>query len=109
VLFSKSDELTGACRKFFEQLKLHLKKEKKESFYSAAIRKALRMNPNNLKRYLMELSRYSYLKINGGNKFKGYEYQIANEQEYEQLKSDIDQKLDQILQTIKGASGSVGQ
>jgi DNA primase len=109
VLFSKSDELTGACRKFFEQLKLHLKKEKKESFYSAAIRKALRMNPNNLKRYLMELSRYSYLKINGGNKFKGYEYQIANEQEYEQLKSDIDQKLDLILQSIKGVSGSVGQ
>jgi DNA primase len=109
VLFSKSDELTGACRKFFEQLKSHLKKENKQSFYSAAVRKALRMNPNNLKRYLMELSRYSYLKINGGNKFKGYEYQIANEQEYEQLKSDIDQKLDQILQTIKGASGSVGQ
>jgi DNA primase len=109
VLFSKSDELTGACRKFFEQLKAHLKKEKKESFYSAAIRKALRMNPNNLKRYLMELCRYGYVKITGGNKFKGYEYQIANEQEYEQLKSDIDQKLDQILQTIKGASGSVGQ
>jgi DNA primase len=119
VLFSKSDELTGACRKFFEQLKVHLKKENlpagtsvqagKQSFYSAAIRKALRMNPNNLKRYLMELCRYGYVKITGGNKFKGYEYQIANEQEYEQLKSDIDQKLDQILQTIKGASGSVGQ
>lgn len=109
VLFSKSDELTGACRKFFEQLKAHLKEEKKHAFYSAAIRKSLRLNPNNLKRYLMELCRYGYLKINGGNKFKGYEYQIANEQEYEQLKSDIDQKLDQILQTIKGASGSVGQ
>ncbi len=107
VLFSKSDELTGACRKFFEQLKAHLKKEKKQSFYSAAIRKALRMNPNNLKRYLMELSRYSYLKINGGNKFKGYEYQIANEQEYEQLKSDIDQKLETILQAIKEADKKV--
>jgi DNA primase len=119
VLFSKSDELTGACRKFFEQLKAHLKKEKKESFYSAAIRKALRMNPNNLKRYLMELCRYGYLKINGGNKFKGYEYQVANEQEYEQLKSDIDQKLENILHTIREAGkknngsgpagGSVGQ
>ncbi len=103
VLFSKSDELTGACRKFFEQLKAYLKKESKQSFYSAAIRKSLRMNPNNLKRYLTELCRYGYLKINGGNKFKGYEYQIANEQEYEQLKSDIDQKLESILQTIKEA------
>jgi DNA primase len=103
VLFSKSDELSGACRKFFEQLKTHLKKENKQSFYSAAIRKALRLNPNNLKRYLMELTRYGYVKINGGNKFKGYEYQVVNEKEYEQLKSDIDQKLESILHTIREA------
>lgn len=57
----------------------------------------------------MELTRYGYVKINGGNKFKGYEYQVVNEKEYEQLKSNIDQKLDQILQTIKQVSGSVGQ
>jgi len=109
VLFSKSDELTGACRKFFEQLKVYLKTERKQSFYSAAIRSALRMNPNNLKRYLMELCRYGYVRINGGNKFKGYEYQIVNEQEYEALKSDIDQKLETILHTIREVSRSVGQ
>lgn len=102
ILFSKSDELSGACRKFFEQLKTQLKKDKAESFYSSQIRKALRMNPNNLKRYLFELSRYGQVKITGGSKYKGFEYKIVDAQEYEQLKSNIDQQLDQILQTIKG-------
>jgi DNA primase len=101
ILFSKSDELTGACRKFFEQVKAWLKKESKQSFHAAEIRKMLRINPNNLKRYMIELSRYGFVKITGGSKYKGYEYQVIDPKEYEQLKSDIDKKLDQILQAIK--------
>jgi DNA primase len=107
ILFSKSDELNGACRKFFEQLKAHLKKEKSESFYSSQIRKALRMNPNNLKRYLFELSRYGLVKITGGSKYKGFEYKIVDAQEYEQLKGSIDQQLEVILQAIREASKKV--
>jgi hypothetical protein len=103
VLFSKSDELTGACRKFFEQMKGWLKRENKQSFHAWEIRKALRINPNNLKRYMIELSRYSLVKITGGSKYKGFEYQIADLQEYEQLKGSIDKQLDQILQTLKGS------
>jgi DNA primase catalytic core len=103
ILFSKSDELSGACRKFFEQVKAWLKKEKKQSFHSSEIRKAMRMNPSNLKRYMIELSRYGLVKITGGSKYKGFEYQIADLQEYEQLKSNIDQQLENILQTIKGS------
>jgi len=101
ILFSKSDELSGACRKFFEQLKSHLKKEKSESFYSSQIRKAMRLNPNNLKRYLFELGRYGLVKITGGSKYKGFEYKIVDVQEYEQLKSSIDQQLETILRNIK--------
>jgi hypothetical protein len=109
VLFSKSDELSGACRKFFEQLKEYLKKETKESFYSSQIRKALRLNPNNAKRYITELVRYGYLKITSGSRHKGFEYQVSDYQEYEQLKSGIDQKLEEILQRIRKPGGSVGQ
>jgi DNA primase catalytic core len=101
ILFSKSDELSGACRKFFEQLKAHLKKDKHESFYSSQVRKAMRMNPNNLKRYLFELVRYGLVKITGGSKYKGFEYKITDEKEYEQLKSSIDQQLETILRNIK--------
>jgi DNA primase len=101
ILFSKSDELTGACRKFFEQVKTWLKKENKQSFHASEIRKMLRINPNNLKRYMIELSRYGFVKITGGSKYKGYEYQVVDPKEYEQLKGDIDRKLEQILQAIK--------
>lgn len=104
VLFSKSDELSGACRKFFEQLKTWLKQEQKQSFHAAAIRKALRINPNNLKRYMIELSRYGYVKVSAGSKYKGYEYQVIDFDEYEQLKSSIDQKLEAILITIRQPS-----
>ena len=63
----------------------------------------MRMNPNNLKRYLIELSRHSYIKITAGSKYKGYEYQIADFGEYEKLRSDIDRKLEEILLKINEA------
>lgn len=101
ALFAKSDELTGACRAFFEKLKTHLKKAN-DIFYTKEIRKAMRINPSNLKRYMIELTRYGYVKITGGSKYKGYEYQIADYEEYETLRSEIDERLDEILQKIKG-------
>jgi DNA primase len=100
ILFSKSDELSGACRKFFEQIKIHLKKERKQTFYGSMIRKSLRMNPSNLKRYITELMRYGHVKISGGSKYKGFEYQIIDQQEYDQLKSSIDEQLTEILSSI---------
>lgn len=105
VLFSKSDELSGACRKFFEQLKAHLKKESKQSFYASEIRRALRLNPSNVKRYIIELTRHGYIKISSGNKHKGFEYLITDYQEYAQLKDTIDQKLEEIITKIKGSGG----
>ncbi len=38
ILLAKSDELTNACRDFFEKLKTSLKKEGKDSFYRSNIR-----------------------------------------------------------------------
>ena len=98
ALFAKSDELTGACRKFFETLK---GMKGQESFKSQEIRKELRLAPSTLKRYLLELNRYGYLKIVGGSKYKGFEYQVVDSQEYEQLRNGIDQQLEEILQKIK--------
>lgn len=109
ALFAKSDELTGACRKFFEALKGHLDKNPESSiekghnvsFYTKEIRKAMRINPSNLKRYMIELTRYGYVKITGGSKYKGFEYQVAEYEEYETLRSEIDQTTDAIMQKIK--------
>ena len=53
VLFSKSDELTKATRGFLELLKVILREQGKTSFTAREIRGQLRINPSNLKRYLV--------------------------------------------------------
>ena len=100
VLFRKSDELTGACRKFLEILKKHLSSEKRESFTAKEIRKTMRMNPSNLKRYLIELERYGYVK-GKGNRYQGYEYTISDMNEYENLTKSIETDLQAIIKQVK--------
>ncbi|MEO7311329.1 MAG: CHC2 zinc finger domain-containing protein [Chitinophagaceae bacterium] len=96
VLFSKSDELTKAAREFLELLKA----QGIQSFAAKEIRQKLRLNPSNLKRYLIELERYGYLK-GKGNRYRNYEYHIVSMDEYEQLKSSIDRHLQDIVTAIK--------
>ena len=98
VLFSKSDELTKAARSFLEQLK----EKGNASFTAKNIRQELRLNPSNLKRYLIELERYGYIK-GKGNRYRNYEYQIVSMEEYEQLKGSIDKHLQEIITTIKAS------
>jgi DNA primase len=100
VLFSKSDELAKATRNFLEQLKAILKQQKKENFTAKEIRKQLRIAPTTLKRYLSELERYGYIK-GSGNRYVRYEYSILDYEEYNNLKTDIDKHLQQILDKIK--------
>lgn len=115
VLFNKSDELSGACRSFFEKLKTYLQQEKKQSFRTQETRKALRLNASNLKRYLLELTRNGYVKVSAGSKYKGFEYQITDYEEYNELRGSIETKLAEILERIQEntkapeGSGSVVQ
>lgn len=108
VLLAKADELSGACRKFLEMLKKHLLKEQKQSFYASEIRSALRTSPTTLKRHLYNLLSNGYIKIVGGDKFrKGYEYEIVNFEEYQQLQDTIQTALDEALNKIKRVSSPV--
>lgn len=101
VLLAKSDELTKACRNFLEVLKVHLKKEEKQSFYSNEVRKTMRINPKTLSRYLYDLQRYNFLRIIGGTKSRGYEYELLHEQEYETLQNTIENALDKAFKAIQ--------
>jgi DNA primase catalytic core len=109
ILLAKADELSGECRKFFENIKGWMNSNRKGSFYKSEIRDAFRMNPNNLKYYLSQLLRYNYLKIVGGNRHKlGYEYEVANTEEYNELKQNMANALDAALSDIrKGLAGNV--
>ncbi len=98
VLFSKSDELSKACRNFLERLKERTKVG--ETFYAQALRKSQRMGSSTLHRYLIELSRNGYIKIKSGSKFKGFEYEVCDYEEYLRLRSSIDDKIKLIMHKI---------
>ena len=99
VLLAKSDELTKATRRFLGLLKVYTNREKKDSFYSGEIRKAYRVSPATVKRQLSTLVKYGYVKIAGGSKSKGYEYELVDEAE--NLRSNLESALDAALEKIK--------
>jgi len=101
VLFHKSDELTQASRTFLEGLKVLLQQEGKTSFHARDIRRQLRLAPTTLKRYLVELERYGYLKVSRPGRQAKYEYSITDHSEYDRLRSAIDQHLQTLLDQIK--------
>jgi DNA primase len=102
VLLAKSDELSGECRGLFERLKRWVRAEGKGSFFATQVREAFRMNPSNLKYYLIQLVRYGYIKPVGGNRYKrGFEYEIINFDEYRNLNTNISSVFDEVLQEIK--------
>lgn len=103
VLFSKSDELTKATRQFYESLKSLLRSEQRESITARELRKLLRLAPTTLKRYLVELERYGYIK-GKGNRYRSYEYSVTDYQEYDQLKSSIDAHLESILDNVRSSA-----
>lgn len=105
VLLSKSDELTKACRGFFEGLKADLQREKKTSFYRNEVREWKRINPNNLRYYLKQLVQYGYLNIIGNHKHNGHEYEISKLEEYQNLSGNLCNVLDSALEAIKKQKG----
>ncbi|MFO7657418.1 MAG: CHC2 zinc finger domain-containing protein [Bacteroidales bacterium] len=100
VLLAKADELNQTLRNFYETLKYHVKASGKGVFYSKEIREKLRMNPMTVNRYTRELESRNFIKRTGGNKKAGFEYEIANWEEYTQLQSNIN-ALDEVLNQLK--------
>jgi DNA primase len=102
VLFSKSDELTRATRNFFEQLKQYVTDNSAPSFTPQQIRKAFRIEPRTLQRYIRELKQYGLIKAVSGFKHrKGFEYSISDPAEYGHLTGAIDQHLQTILTQLR--------
>jgi len=104
TLLKKSDELTGACRSFFERLKGKLRHIGAESFYARDIRQAMRLSPSSLKRYLYELERSGYLKICRGTRYKGFEYGIASWNDLETLEGEAERLISEVMERVKAAS-----
>ena len=108
VLLAKSDELTKIVREFFESLKKWINRNKKQSFYSKELQERLRIYPMKVNRYLRELESRNFIRRIGGNRKKGYEYEIYRTDEYTKLQSGIN-VLDDILEKIKTGTPKPGQ
>jgi len=106
VLIRKSDPLNSACRKYLEWLKTWLKVAGKTSFTNKEVRQAIRINPSNQKRYMVQLQDYDYVQKIQGEKGKIHHYEITNLEEYEQLKDGISSVLDEILKKLSKKKGS---
>ncbi|MCV9387436.1 hypothetical protein [Reichenbachiella ulvae] len=104
VLIRKSDLLTGACRNYFESLKTHLKIEGKLTFSNREIRQVLRTKSTTLKRYHQQLLEAGMIRVKAGKRYRGYEYEIVNQQEYKELREGIGSVLDQIIMKLEKPS-----
>ena len=106
ILLRKSDELTGACRNYLENIKAYLDHQGKTQFANREIRQALRVNESNQKRWTIALHNNHYLKRIKGTQNKGYQYEIVSYQEFRKLKEQIGNVLDETLETLRNAKHS---
>ena len=111
ILLRKSDELTGACRNYLEQVKDYLatrdqvgeEQEPITSFSNLEIRKALRVNANNQKRYNVSLLENYYIRKVSGKKGTRYVYEVVSLEEFEGLKGQIINVLEENLKKLQEA------
>ena len=102
VLLRKSDELTGACRNYFEKVKAYLQSANLTAFTSMQVSKAMRMSISTVKRLNLALLSSGYLTKQEGS--KPYQYEVTSFEDYRQLQSSISTSLDSILQQLNGST-----
>lgn len=101
TLLRKSDELTGACRNYLERVKSYLEHENKEQFTNREIRKALKENASNQKRYNGFLIANHYIKQVKGKKGTSYSYEVVSYEEFKTLRNQVTNALEASLQRLK--------
>lgn len=109
VLLRKADDLSGACRNYFEQLKHLLRQQQQNTFTNKEIRKHLRLPATTVRRYHNELLQSGYIRLQEGKKKKGYLFEIVSYEEYQQLQNRIACVLDDILTTLRATEPPVSQ
>ncbi len=101
ILLRKSDELNGATRNYFEELKQHLLKSNQSSFTSTSIRNQLRIPISSVKRYHVALMDAGLIKKIESRNTKAWHYEIISKEEYTKLQNSIGTALDEALQKVK--------
>jgi len=100
VLLRKSDTITGAVRNHLENLKKYLQEKEQTIFTNAEIRRNLRIKETTLRRYNKQLLAEDYIR-KAKKKGKSYCFEIVNIDEYKDLKTQIDNALNNCLAQIQ--------
>lgn len=100
VLLRKADELSGAARNYFEQLKQLLQEQQQTTFTNKEVKQWLRLPVSTVKRHNLQLLQGNYIKRVEHKKTKAYYYEVTSYEEYMQLSSSIANVLDNIYQNL---------
>jgi hypothetical protein len=109
ILLRKSDELNGACRSYFEKLKLYLKENKQTDYTNREIRQHLRIKGTTLRRYHNELLSCGMIRVKTGKKNVGYHYEVVSFEEYTRLHAQVNSMLDENLNRLQAGAPPVSQ
>ena len=101
VLLRKSDDLSGACRSYFETLKDWLRQEDKNTFTNVQARQALKIHPSNQKRYMTVLQEWGLVEKVKGDKKNGFAYEVTTYEDQLQRNQRIGNVLDKVLTEIE--------
>ena len=104
VLVAKSDELTRAARRFLERLEGYLADRGARSFYCGEVRRAWRMSPTAVNRYVGRLAAYGYVTVVGGSRARGYEYEVVR-REGRSLRERVTAALDAVVRRLREGDG----
>ncbi len=106
ILLRKSDTITGASRNHLERLKVYLNQHNQTAFTNSEIRRNLRVKETTLRRYNKQLLEEGYIKRVKNAKTKSYCFEITDIEEYTNLKTQIDNALNNCLHQLGVASSS---
>jgi hypothetical protein len=108
VLLRKSDDLTGACRNYLEQVTGYLQNTGGMTFTNLSISKALRIPLSTAKRHNFGLLQAGYLHKLEEKGTKHFTYILASSEDYKAIQSSIFDILDKTLQAIKACQQPTG-
>jgi hypothetical protein len=108
VLFRRSDELSGALRSFYENIKIivteYIIENNTENntakFKVSDIRQHIKLTPRSIQVYLKSLTEYGYAQIIGGKQRQGYEYELLNGTSESELQQVIESHIEMVMERI---------
>lgn len=106
ILLRKSDELNGATRNYFEELKEHLQETGQSSFTNLSMRNQLRIAHSTIKRYHGSLLAAGYVKKITNRQTKAWHYEVISYEEYQQLQRNIVTVLDEVTERLKSPTSA---